>query len=48
MHGVIGVAGAIHILVEITRFSPEAFIESSAQARKRTVLLETGLSAEFG
>ena len=48
IYGVIGADGTIQILVEITRFSPEAFVKDPAQARKRTVLIETGLSAELG
>ncbi len=48
MHSVIGMGGVIQILIKISRFSAEILIKGPAQARKRTVLVETGLTAKLG
>ena len=45
LHDVIGMCGIVQILIEVPNFRPEAIIESPAEPRKRTVLIETGLAA---
>ena len=45
VHRVVGMRGIIQILIEIASFDPEVFIESPAEARKRAILIEAGLTA---
>ena len=45
MHGVIGMGSIIQILIEIPAFDPKVFIEGPAEARKRAILVEAGLTA---
>jgi hypothetical protein len=44
VHSVIGMRCIIQILIEIPPFGPDVFIEGPAEARKRAVLIEAGLT----